>query len=368
MLTPIESLLLIALILYALEFVFLQIGLWKANNAGTVINYEPIVTVIVAARNEEDNIGECVESLFQLNYPNKKLEIIVISDHSSDNTFQIVNQFSKTHPNLICLEAKPERGNLRGKTNAITQAIEVSKGEILMFTDADCTVSPEWIRQTVKYFDDKTGIVGGFTTLKATKAFEGIQALDWLILFSTSSGTAGWKIPLTAIGNNISVRKEAYEQSGGYYSIPFSVTEDYALVRSILSKTKYKLKFPLLSSATISSKACSSVKQLFRQKQRWAIGGLDMIPHGIIIFSLTWTLSFALLVGLFTANSILISQIVLLKLLIDFIYLFNLLKKLNKYSLLKYILFFELYFTLYVVFIPFVALFSKKVIWKERSL
>ncbi len=368
MLTPFEILLLVILIIYAFEFLFLQIGLSKANNVTIQKECKPKVTVIVAARNEEENIGECLQSLVQLDYPHEKLEIIVISDHSTDNTFSIITHFAKGYPFLTGIEAQPETNNLRGKTNALTQAIEISTGEILMFTDADCTVSSEWVTETIKYFDEQTGIVGGFTILEAKNAFEGIQALDWLILFSTSSGTAGWNIPLTAIGNNIAVRKKAYEESGGYQTIPFSVTEDYALVRAILNKTKYKLNFPLLANATVSSKACSSLQQLFRQKKRWAIGGLDMIPHGLIIFSVTWALSLAIFVGMITVSFYLILGIVISKLLIDSIYLYGLLKKLKQVRLLKHIFAFELYFLVYVLVIPFVALLSKNVIWKERHM
>jgi cellulose synthase/poly-beta-1,6-N-acetylglucosamine synthase-like glycosyltransferase len=368
MFTPFEILLFISLAVYAFEFIFLWVGISKANSAETVDDFEPKVTVIVAARNEEDNIGACIESLVKLNYPTNKLELIIVSDHSTDKTFSIITKFAEKHSFLIGLEAQTEQGNLKGKTNAITQAIEISTGEVLMFTDADCTVSTEWVRQTIKYFDEKTGIVGGFTLLDAKSAFEGIQALDWLILFSTSSGTAGWKIPLTAIGNNISVRKKAYEEMGGYYSIPFSVTEDYALVRAILSKTKYKLKFPLLPDATVSSQACTTIKQLYRQKKRWAIGGLDMIPHGLIIFSMTWMLSLTVIVGFFVANVNTLFLAFFTKLIIDFVYLFRLIKNVQRVSLLKHIFFFELYFIAYVFIIPFVALLAKKVVWKERHL
>lgn len=368
MLTPIEILLLTTLIFYAIVFVFLQIGLWKSDSANIVADYSPNVTVIVAARNEEENIAVCLDSLVKLDYPVDKLEIIVISDHSTDKTYSIIEGYMQKYSFVKGFEARAEQGNLRGKTNALTQAIEFSSGEILMFTDADCTVSPDWVRQTIKYFDEETGIVGGYTNLKANNIFEGIQSLDWLVLFSISSGTAGWKIPLTAIGNNISVRKEAYEQAGGYYAIPFSVTEDYALVRQILSKTKFQLKFPLLPGATISSKACSSIKQLYRQKKRWAVGGLDMIPHGLVLFSFTWMFSLSLLAGIFTAHSSFLLGTVASKLCIDFSYLFRLSKKVQKIQLLKYIFIFEAYFILYVLLIPFVALLSKKIIWKERHL
>ncbi len=363
-----EILLLCSLVAYSLEFLFLRIGLSKADKLVKKNLAEPTVTVIVAARNEEHNIEPCLTSLVKLDYPHDKMEILVINDHSTDKTFEIMTRFSEQYGFLRAMQAKKESGNLKGKTNAITQAIESSTGEILLFTDADCIVSPAWIRETVQCFDEQTGVVGGFTVLQANSVFEGIQALDWLILFSTSSGTAGWKIPLTAIGNNLSVRRAAYEETGGYRKIPFSVTEDYALVRAILEKTNYKLHFPLLKNAFISSYACDSWKQLYRQKQRWGIGGLDMITHGFLILAVSWTMSLLILLGIVFSSLPLWGGIVATKIIIDTIYIFSLLRKINRISYLRYILLFEVYFTCYVILIPFVALFSKNAVWKERKL
>ncbi len=368
MMNAFEILLLCSLLAYSLEFLFFRIGLSKADKAIKKNLSEPSVTIIVAARNEEQNIEQCLASLVLLEYPKDKMEILVINDHSTDKTFDIMTRFADQYSFLRVMEAEAESGNLRGKTNAITQAIESSKGEILLFTDADCIVSRAWVRDTVQCFDEQTGVVGGFTILKANSLFEGIQALDWLILFSTSSGTAGWKIPLTAIGNNLSVRRKAYEETGGYRKIPFSVTEDYALVRAILEKTEYKLQFPLLRNAFISSYACDSWKQLYRQKQRWGIGGLDMITHGFLVFSVSWTMSLLILLGIVFSSFPVWISMVGTKIVIDTIYIFSLLNKIKRISYLKYILLFEVYFTCYVILIPFVALFSKNAVWKERKL
>ncbi len=367
MLTPFEIVFCCSLAAYLLVFIFLRVGLSRANSFSRNIIAEPSVTVIVAARNEELSIEPCLTSLLQLDYPASKLEIVAINDHSTDSTLAIMQRMAAEHPSLKVLTAKPGSGNLQGKTNAITQAIECSSGEILMFTDADCRVSPSWIRETIQAFSDDTGIVGGFTILQASSTFEAIQALDWMILFSTASSTAGWNIPLTAIGNNLSVRRSAYEATGGYARIPFSVTEDYALVRAILEKTTFRLRFPLLKNAYISSTACDSWKQLIRQKKRWGTGGLDMITHGFIIFSICWLLSLMFIVGSFASSFFVWGSVLASKLVIDFIYLSDLLRRINKKRYLLYFLPFELYFSLYILVIPFLALFSKNVHWKDRT-
>jgi cellulose synthase/poly-beta-1,6-N-acetylglucosamine synthase-like glycosyltransferase len=353
---------------YLIEFIILRIGIRKASSVPTAKGYEPTVSIIVAARNEENFIGSCLNSLLEVDYPVEKLEIIAVNDHSSDRTAEIIAGLSSRFPRIKLVSTNQEKGNLRGKTNAVAAGIAVSKGEILMFTDADCIVPKDWVCETVKYFTPETGIVGGYTLLDSHGPFEEMQTLDWVALFNTAAATAGWNIPLTAIGNNLSIRRTAYEQTGGFEKIPFSVTEDYAIVRAILAKTPFRISFPLNPRTMVKSNPCKTWNQLYRQKQRWGVGGLDVIPLGFFVMAITWALKSLLLLGVFFATLPVWIGVFLLKCAADCYYLWKPLRRLNALYYLRSILFFEIYFTLYVVIIPFIALFSKRVVWKERSL
>jgi len=358
----------IAAIAFAAEILIIALGLRRANRIRKAPDYEPTVSIIVAARNEEEHIEQCLASLMRLEYPRDKIEIIVVDDRSTDRTPEIIRKFSEQHDSVKTVTAQLERGNLRGKMNAVALGISLSHGEILMFTDADCSVPPGWIHETVQSFDAETGIVGGFTLLEATGVFGGMQALDWIYLFSLASGTAGLRIPLTAIGNNLSVRRSAYDATGGYEVIPFSVTEDYALVQSILQKTNYVLRFPVNPLAAVASKPCRGWRELYRQKQRWGVGALDMVTRGVVITAVGWVLNLTLLVGwCFVGFPVWITAFAV-KTLVDTFFLWKPLKELRALSYLKYLAFFEVYFTLYVLAIPLVAILSRGVIWKERKL
>ena len=107
----------------------------------------PSATVIVAARDEEDNILTCLESLDKIEYPEEKLEIIIVDDNSTDRTGEIIADFIAHKPKFKCIKPKREIGELKGKTNAIANAVEVSSGEIILTTDADCTVFPGWVSE-----------------------------------------------------------------------------------------------------------------------------------------------------------------------------------------------------------------------------
>lgn len=354
--------------LYCLELLLFRRGLTSSTGLSQHPDYEPTVTVIIAARNEEDRILPCLDSLLQIDYPAEKLEILVVDDFSTDKTAEIVERFIAGRGNIQLLKSPPESGNLRGKTNAIAQGIRHSRGEIIMFTDADCAVHPRWVRGTVKYFSEDTGIVGGFTILGTGRLFHGIQALDWLYLFSLASATAGLNIPLTAIGNNLSIRRSAYVKTGGYEVIPFSVTEDYSLVQTIIQKTDYRLRFPLEPDAVVTSGACDSLSQLVRQKQRWGVGALDMVSVGMVVIAIGWLVRALVVLGLILAPATLSIPLFAAVALADYLLFSKVFGRLPFKHLQKYFLAFECYLTCYGLIIPFLAMGSRNVIWKERSL
>jgi cellulose synthase/poly-beta-1,6-N-acetylglucosamine synthase-like glycosyltransferase len=88
----------------------------------------PTVSIIIAARNEESNIGHCLESMTRLTYPSHLLDIVVVDDRSTDATSAVVSRYVKQNANIRLIGASPETGHLRGKTNAVTQGIEASSG------------------------------------------------------------------------------------------------------------------------------------------------------------------------------------------------------------------------------------------------
>ena len=363
-----EIILLGTAVLYGALVVFLRWGLSRATKINGRDRHEPAISIIVPARNEETHLGECLQSLSEIDYPKEKLQVIIVNDGSVDRTGEIAQSFVSIHSWMELVTTSKGEGNLRGKANALSGGIEVARGEVLIFTDADCTVPRRWVRETVRSFGERTGIVGGYTLLEAESAFEGMQALDWLFLFSLASSTAGWKIPLTVIGNNFAVRRTAYDMTGGYGNIPFSVTEDYSLVRAILEKSDFEVRFPVNPETLVKSKACATWKQLYRQKQRWGVGGLEMIFWGMLFMAIGWAFRFSLLLGCFFCSPSLVLMTTACLGLMDLWVLWMPLKRFGRLSYLKYFPAFELYFFLYALLLPIIAKLSRKVVWKERNL
>jgi cellulose synthase/poly-beta-1,6-N-acetylglucosamine synthase-like glycosyltransferase len=363
-----ETLLLLFTALYALQICVFAFGAHRAHYVNDP-SFRPTVSVIIAARNEEQTIRPCLESIARLTYPKELLEVIVVNDRSTDNTEAVVQEFAALHPFITLLNAREdETGRLKGKTNAVAQAIDRSRGDFILFTDADCIVPEAWVEETVKYYsEENVGLVAGFTSLRAQNVFEGIQALDWFVLFSVAAATIRLHFPVTAVGNNLSVRKKAYEAVGGYRSIPFSITEDYALFNAITSTRTYKAKFPLDAGMLVQSLPCDSVEGLFKQKKRWFIGGADMSFERIMLFANGFIFKALLILSFIISGvgSVLIPFAV--KCIVDFLLVRPSLSAFKKMHLLTYFILFELYYIAYVVLFPLLVLFNRKVAWKERT-
>lgn len=327
----------------------------------------PSVSIIVAARNEEKNILACLESLNELIYPEGKLEIIIIDDASTDDTFKLASNFihGKKKFRIIHLQEN-EQSVLKGKVRAMSEAIRLSTGEIILTTDADCVVNPLWAKTIVSYYSENVGVVNGFTSQNVNGAFSAMQAIDFIYLLFISSGTINFGKPVSCIGNNMSFRKKAYEEVGGFENLTFSVTEDFLLLNSIYKLKKYNAIYPLNKDSLVISKPASNLVELFRQKKRWAVGGIDAPLLGFLLMAWAFLTNLFVLASPLFYSAILIYLIVF-KISIDLFVLYPLHQRLGLQKNLKYFLVFEIYYLVYVVILPLAILFSKKVIWKDRT-
>ncbi|MGE5681311.1 MAG: glycosyltransferase [Bacillota bacterium] len=326
----------------------------------------PEISIIVAARNEENNILNCLQSLDNLIYPEGKIEIILVNDKSTDCTSEIAEKFILDKPKFRLITTEKKIGNLRGKTNALANGLEIAKGEVILTTDADCTVSPTWAKSIASYYQKDVAMVCGYTSQIAEDQFSGMQMLDFMYLLTVAAGAMNFNRPLSCIGNNMSYRKSVYKEVGGYESIPFSVTEDFKLLKTIFKLKKYRVIYPLDSEALVTSKPCEDWKSIYWQKKRWGVGGLDSDIDGFLVMTSGFIASICivLLPFMFSANALYLG---ILKVAIDYFLLFPVLKKFNLTSKLKYFLSFEIYFIVYVILLPILVLTSRKVLWKGRS-
>jgi len=326
----------------------------------------PMVTIVVAAKDEEKNITNCMNSLASLRYPHDKLEIIIVNDQSVDATPYLIDKMAGGFNFFRRIDAE-DSTELRGKTNALSQGIDEARGEFIFLTDADCIVPATWITETLKYFTPDTGIVAGVTLISSTDNItQGIQALDWDMLLTVGAGAATIGKPIACLGNNLVVRKKAYEDIGGYRKIEFSVTEDFALLKAIANSGKWSYRFPMEPNSLVVTYPVESIKGVLAQRKRWATGGKDTGLFGFLTlapgFVFHWMI---ILSSLFSFPAIVMFFI--LKLFIDSSFLYPTFRHYGKIGHLKFIIYFEIYYTLYVAILPFLVYFGKRVSWKGRT-
>ncbi len=363
-----DLILIFSAIFYAGEIILFLLALSKKEKKHKHIASFPNVSVVVAARNEEENIERCLRSILQVDYPADKLEVVVADDGSTDRTPEIISKIKQEHNNLKVIRIESQINNLKGKANALAQAITQTNGEFIFLTDADCEVPRTWIKGMLRHFDEKTGVASGVTIIETGKIFYGMQSLDWAFLLSVAAAVGRLFKPVACIGNNMAFRKEAYIECGGYQNLKFSITEDFALFKAITENGKWGYAFPVDLETLVISKPVKTLKELYHQKKRWGTGGLDTgllgiaVMSGGFIFHLLLILSPLLIEKI---SSLLISLV--LKFFIDGAFLFKTLRKFKKTSLLKYLPFFELYYIIYVVVLPFVVFFGGKTVWKDRK-
>ena len=195
----------------------------------------PPVSVLIPARNEETNIGRCLEGFLSQSYDN--FEIYVLDDQSTDRTGTIIEEFGKRYPQVHAISGQPLPSGWSGKNWACHQLSQLARGEILIFTDADNCPAPTAIANTLAYMQKlELGVFSAFPE-KITRTLPErlvVPVVDmlvyaglplWLTYFSRFPSLAA------ASGLWLAFTREAYQQIGGHKAVANQVVEDVELSR-----------------------------------------------------------------------------------------------------------------------------------------
>jgi cellulose synthase/poly-beta-1,6-N-acetylglucosamine synthase-like glycosyltransferase len=355
--------------IYLLMHLIMFTGIIKNSRKRERSAFEPYVSIIICAKDEEKSIGDCINSLLELDYPAEKLEIILVNDRSRDRTKEIMTSYSGSYPHVQYHEITEQNGKLIGKTNALAQALKIAKGELIFTTDADIMVNKSWVRKITDYYDKGTGVVAGFSVIEPKGLFYGLQSVDWLYLLSVASGGDGVGVPISCVGNNMSYRKSAYDEIGGYEKVKFSITEDFMLLQKIHKESGYKKTgFPVDDKTKNITLPCLNLTQLFRQKKRWAVGGMGELNFGILVGLFSWLTGAVILTGWIYLDIQTYLYFVISKLLMDAIFLYPAAKEFKLLKIYIYLPLFQIYFAVYVIVTSILLAIDRKVIWKDQKI
>ena len=248
-------------------------GLSRRSRNGATSH--PFVSVVVAARNEETFIGDCLKGLVSQTYPADRFEVLVIDDNSEDRTPEIVAGIASRYAHIRCLPVGNRFPRMVAKKRPMAVGIQEARGEIILTTDADCRVPPTWISGTVACFEPDVGAVVGFSQIKAYGSpltfFERLQGFDFLALMSAAAGSAGIGLPLAASGQNLAYRKALFETVGGFETIGRRPSGDDVLLLQLMRRQgNGRIVFNTHPETFVSTWRTESAGAFWQQRRRWA--------------------------------------------------------------------------------------------------
>jgi chlorobactene glucosyltransferase len=314
-------LILIPVFISAIVVVYNFITAPVVKNNKMQIDESKLVSVLVPARNEENNIGSCLNFILAQDY--KNLEVLVLDDQSTDRTKEIVNSFSKKHKNIFCFDGEAIPQGWTGKNWACHQLSQKAAGKYLLFIDADVELAADAISSALKIMlDKKTKMLSVFPTqrIKSFGEWLIVPLMNWLLLtflplrqvYSSRN-----KSFIAANGQFILWDRETYFLIGGHRQVANAIVEDMELAR----KTKQHNKIiTLLGGNTIFCRMYSSFPDAFKGFSKNFYPGFNLSPIIFIGFFLVLFFLFAVSSVFALTNSnymIVIMLIVLSRILIS---------------------------------------------------
>jgi cellulose synthase/poly-beta-1,6-N-acetylglucosamine synthase-like glycosyltransferase len=211
-----------------------------------------------------------MESMEQLNYPDNLLEIILVDDDSTDATQAVMQHYASRHDNWRVLQHHKDTDALKGKKGALTQAIQMSRSEIILMTDADCTVPPNWIISTMAYFRPEVGMILGNSPVIKKPGFLNIyQRFDNLCEAALAAATTAYNKPSHSNARNLAFRKAVFQEVGGYQKIAQLATgDDFFLTQRIRSTTDWCFAYNLNPDSFIPTEEPDWGKRYIHQQLR----------------------------------------------------------------------------------------------------
>lgn len=237
-----------------------------------------LVSVIVAARNEEATIRTLLECLIQQTYRN--YEIIIVDDRSEDRTADIVRSFKEKNRTLRLISISDLSADMPPKKRALEAGIRESKGEILLFTDADCKPPKGWVEAFATAFAEDVGFVAGYSpydvaSLLVSKntffrrmagaflQFEELKNALW------SAGSIGLGKAWLCTGRNLAYRKQVWEEVGGFDAIRRSVSgDDDLFLQHVRRTTQWKIKYLSVPESVVPTIPPASLRSFAAQRIR----------------------------------------------------------------------------------------------------
>ncbi len=318
------------------------------------------VSIIIPARNEEDNIQNLLIDLIRQDFPTELYEIIVADDNSDDKTADITSRVISEYPDyqlkLITISDHHPAGAYKKK--AIMEAIRVSSGELIITTDADCRMHTKWLSSMISYYESEKPkmIVGPVSFHNERSYFEKMQTLEFLSLIAITGGAIKIGRPIMCNGANLAYEKKAFYEVGGFGTDSLASGDDVFMLLKIRKHYgSNAVRFIKNNEAIVFTEAKKTIREFFHQRTRWAsknkVYDLNILVISFSVYMVNLLLFGGLIISLFIhplLPLILISFLV--KLLVDLPVLIGIVKFAGRGRMFLYSFPLLLVYPAYIIF------------------
>ena len=320
-------------------------------------------------RNEASEIIRLLTELKKQIYPTDKLEFILVNDHSTDATLELLQQSTMDNLKIVNM---PD-GEF-GKKNAIKKAVALAEGEIILATDADCSFSSTWVQTMASYFvDSNIKLVSGPVGFHKQKGvFQSLQTLEFASLIGSGAGAIGIDSAIFCNGANMAYRKDIFLEVNNFESDTAASGDDVFLLHSIKAKYSKAIAFAKDENAIVGTESAQTINDFINQRKRWAAKSSSYKDFASIYVSYLVLFVNLAIVFLFAMQFFsqqyfeLFILFYIVKFIADLFLLYPVLKFLKRTDLIKWIFPFELFYSFYIVLIVALS-FTKSFEWKGRT-
>ena len=353
--------------------IFFAISGWK--NLKIEEEKEPTlgVSILVAARNEAANIETVVRDIFNQSYEPDLFELVVIDDHSEDETLEKCQALKAEFPRLNVIS------NVigEGKKAALQSGMQQAQFDIIATVDADCRVASEWlISMTSHWQENQTKMLLGPVVLEpAITVLERVQSLEMLAIMGLTGGFSSYKKPIMANGANLFFDKKAFEEVGRYGSSKNPSGDDVFTMLNFSKKRPDSVRFVKYYEAAISTRPQPNYATFWEQRKRWLSkkGGYNnwLVKGTAIITYLANVAAFVSFVAIIVAFGSYwadrLMWILFIKTLLDLMITRTASRDLQPHCGIGHILIAEIFISVYVTFL---GIFGnvKNYVWKGREI
>lgn len=226
------------------------------------------ISVIIPARNEEENIAALLQALEKQTYSSSQFEVIVINDHSTDNTAAIVKQY----PAVRLLQLTADNINSY-KKKAIETGIAAASGALIVTTDADCVPPPKWL-ETIAAFKEETNavLIAAPVTINCNSSLlQVFQAMDFMVLQGITGAVVHNNQLSMCNGANLAYAKKAFEAVNGFTGIDnIASGDDMLLMHKIVTQFPGRVQYLKSKEAIVPTAPVKTWSAFFKQRIRWA--------------------------------------------------------------------------------------------------